>query len=33
MDQNEPLYNRCKKLEYKSWIRYERRFKKYRSNN
>jgi hypothetical protein len=33
MDQNEPLYNRYKQLEYKSWARYERRFKKYRSNN
>ena len=33
MDQNEPLYNRSKQLEYKSWARYERRFKKYRSNN
>ena len=33
MDQNEPLYNRYKQLEYKSWAHYERRFKKYRSNN
>ena len=33
MDQNEPLYNRYKQLEYKSWARYERRFKKYWSNN
>ena len=33
MDQNKPLYNRYKQLEYKSWIRYERRFKKYQSNN
>lgn len=33
MDQNEPLYNRYKQLEYKSWIRYERRFKKYKTNN
>jgi hypothetical protein len=33
MDQNKPLYNRYKQLEYKSWARYERRFKKYWSNN
>jgi len=33
MDQNEQLYNRYKQLEYKSWTRYERRFKKYQSNN
>ncbi len=33
MDQNEQLYNRYKQLKYKSWTRYERRFKKYQSNN
>ena len=33
MDRNEPLNNRYKQLKYKSWIRYERRFKKYKANN
>jgi hypothetical protein len=33
IDQNELLYNRYKQLECKSWIRYERRFKKYKANN
>jgi hypothetical protein len=33
IDQNELLYNRYKQLEHKSWVRYERRFKKYQSNN
>lgn len=32
LDQNETLYNRCKNIERKSWIRYERRFTKYRSS-
>lgn len=33
INQDKPLYNKYKQLEYKSWIRYERRFKKYKRNN
>jgi len=33
MNQNELLYKKYKQLENKSWLRYERRFKKYQSNN
>ena len=33
INQNEILYYRYKKVERKAWIRYERRFKKYRTNN
>ena len=32
IDQNKSLYNRIKQIERRSWIRYERRFTKYRSS-
>ena len=32
INQDVSLYNRCKQIEHKSWDRYERRFKKYRTD-